>query len=276
MAQSCDQEGMSSALPVLSAESVGLVRGARVILRDVSVAVYPGEIVTLIGPNGAGKTTLVRVLLGLVRPTQGRVLRRGHRPVGYVPQRLRIDPTMPLTVERFLKLRTRTDAPARERVLREVGLARRGRQSVHELSGGELQRLLLARALLRRPRLLVLDEPAQGVDVAGQAEVYGLIAALRDRYRCAVLMVSHDLDRVLAATDRVYCLNQHVCCSGAPDAVSDDPAYHRLFTPQTRHYTHHHDHRHRLDGEPELEPGSEPDPNRDARPGAASEPTVRR
>ena len=235
-----------------SVENVSLTIRGRSILESISLAVHPGEIVTLIGPNGAGKTTLVRVLLGLTRPDSGTVHRRPGLTVGYVPQRLNIDPTLPMSVRRFLQLGGRYSvAELRER-LEEVGGGGLLDQPMSGLSGGELQRVLLARAILRRPDLLVLDEPVQGVDVRGQRELYEMIAELRERYGCAVLMISHDLHLVMAATDRVFCLSGHVCCSGQPEAVSRHPEYLKLFGTGAAGlavYTHHHDHEHDRAGE---------------------------
>jgi len=232
--------------PLLELSGVGVAFGRRVALSDVSLAVAPGEIVTVIGPNGAGKTTLLRVALGLQTPQSGRVERRPGLRVGYLPQRLAIDETLPLSVRRFLSL-----VPGGRRRL-EPALALVGAPHVLDLpvqtlSGGEMQRVLLARALLREPELLVLDEPVQGVDIGGQAELFALIRRIRDQQRCGVLLVSHDLHLVMAATDRVVCLNHHVCCSGHPETVSRDPAYRALFGAAIDGfalYAHHHDHRH--------------------------------
>jgi zinc transport system ATP-binding protein len=236
--------GASSAL--IELRGIVVAFAGRVALSDVSLAVSPAEIATVIGPNGAGKTTLLRVALGLQRADGGAVWRRPGLRVGYLPQRLAVDDTLPLTVERFLALvpQARRDPRA---ALDEVGAAHTPKLPVQTLSGGELQRVLLARALLREPELLVLDEPAQGVDIAGQAELHALIRRLRDARGCGVLLVTHDLHFVMSATDRVVCLNHHICCSGHPEAVSRDPAYHALFGPAVEGfalYAHHHDHRH--------------------------------
>jgi zinc transport system ATP-binding protein len=232
--------------PLVDIVGIRVAFGGRVALSEVSLALSPGEIVTVIGPNGAGKTTLLRVVLGLQRPDAGSVQRRPGLCVGYVPQRLAIDETLPLTVRRFLTLVSGTRRPIKD-VLAEVGAPHTSDLPVQTLSGGEFQRVLLARALLREPDLLVLDEPVQGVDIAGQAELFALIRRIRDRRGCGVLLVSHDLHLVMAATDHVICLNHHVCCSGHPEAVSRDPAYRALFGAAIDGfalYAHHHDHRH--------------------------------
>ena len=204
----------------------------------------------MIGPNGAGKTTLLRLLLGLTKPTTGMVWRRPGLVLGYMPQRLHIDPSMPMSVRRFLQLgQPRVGEVAAMDALARVGAERLADASLAELSGGEMQRILLARAASRRPQLLVLDEPTQGVDVGGQSEVYQLIAALRDELDCGVLLVSHDLHLVMAATDKVLCINQHICCQGHPEQVSRDPAYLELFGDKVAPYTHQHNHEHDLGGE---------------------------
>ena len=237
---------------LVRASGVAVRFGDRAILHDVDCAIGPGEIVTLIGPNGAGKTTLVRVLLGLLKPGRGRVERRRGLRIGYVPQRMHVEPTLPLSVAGFLGLGCRASREAYRAVLAEVGIERLLDQPVQRVSGGEFQRVVLARALLREPELLVLDEPAQGVDIGGQRELYRLIARLRERHGCAVVLVSHDLHLVMAATDRVLCINGHVCCSGEPEVVSGDPEYLRLFGAAESDlavYRHDHDHAHDVHGD---------------------------
>ena len=239
--------------PLIEVEGASLRLGGRTVLEHVDLAIAPGEIVTLIGPNGAGKTTLLRVVLGLTRPDAGRVTRRRDLRLGYVPQRFAVDPTLPMTVDRFLRLLDPGPRAARETALAEVGAPDLLHRGLDALSGGEFQRVLLAGALLGAPDLLVLDEPLQGVDVRGQAALFELIAGIRARHGCAVLMVSHDLHLVMRATDRVICLNAHVCCHGKPEAVGRDPAYAALFGAEAAHafavYRHAHDHAHDLGGD---------------------------
>ncbi|MBI3453875.1 MAG: zinc ABC transporter ATP-binding protein ZnuC [Rhodospirillales bacterium] len=234
--------------PLVRARAIDKRFASRTVLRGVDLAAAKGEIVTLIGPNGAGKTVLLRILLGLLPADGGEVWLKPGLRVGYVPQRVTIDETFPLSVRRFLELGRPAKYGDLDVALSEVGAARLADAPVQGLSGGEMQRVLLARALLRDPELLVLDEPAQGVDVIGQQELFALIVAIRDRRGCGVLMVSHDLHLVMAATDTVVCLNQHVCCTGGPETVSRDPAYLALFGAQGAGafalYTHHHDHAH--------------------------------
>jgi zinc transport system ATP-binding protein len=240
---------MSEALIRLADIAVSL--NGQAVLEDAHLSVRPGEIVTLIGPNGAGKTTLVRVVLGLLQAERGSVWRKPRLRIGYMPQKLHVDATLPLSVLRFLRLVPGVDRTRALAALAEVGAEQVIDSPLQGISGGELQRVLLARALLREPELLVLDEPVQGVDVAGQAELYRLISRLRERHGCGVLMVSHDLHLVMSATDQVVCLNRHVCCSGHPEQVSFDPAFIELFGQDAKSlavYHHHHDHDHDLHG----------------------------
>jgi zinc transport system ATP-binding protein len=224
------------------------------ILDDVDIEVARGEIVTLVGLNGAGKSTLLRVLLGLLRPDAGEVVRRPGLRIGYSPQQIQRDPTLPLTVERFLTLGQRASRARLVALLEEVGAVGVLDAPLAGISGGEMHRVMLARALLREPDLLVLDEPLAGVDVTGQSALYRLIAEIRDRHRCGVLLVSHDLYVVMAATDRVVCINHHVCCTGRPESVARHPAFISLFGRQLADvlavYPHHHDHVHDVAGEP--------------------------
>lgn len=239
---------------LISARGLWVTRGGRTILEGIDLDICGREIVTVIGPNGAGKTTLVRVMLGLIEPDQGEIRRRHGLTIGYVPQRFDIDRAIPMTVARFLALGGSGAPPERIRaVLAEVGASRVIDQQISSLSGGELQRVVLARALLRDPGLLVLDEPVRGVDYAGEAELYALIGRLRSERGLSVLLVSHDLHIVMAQSDRVICVNRHVCCSGVPETVAKDPSYARLFGAHAARafaiYSHHHDHRHDLAGE---------------------------
>lgn len=237
--------------PLLALTGIGLAYAGRPVLDQVSLTVMPGHITTLIGPNGAGKTSLVKIALGLQKPDVGEVVRKPGLRIGYMPQKLQLDASLPLSVRAFLGLAGRYSDPELLAALTETGVKELLHAPLATLSGGELQRVMLARALLREPELLVLDEPVQGVDVAGQSELYRLIAGLRLRYGCGVLMVSHDLHLVMAATDEVICLDRHVCCSGHPDTVSQHPAYLELFghavADNLAVYTHHHDHVHRCE-----------------------------
>ena len=243
----------------LPTEALIEVRGASVhhnghaTLDNVDLAVCAGEIVTLIGPNGSGKTTLVKVALGLTKVDAGGVHRKSGVRIGYMPQHLTVDLTLPLTVRRFLSLREAGSERDALDALAEVGVEYVIDNPFQTLSGGEARRVLLARALLGQPDLLVLDEPSAGIDVMGQGELYDLIRKIRDQRGCSVLLVSHDLHLVMAATDQVLCLNHHICCAGQPEAVAQHPEYLALFGTELRHslavYTHDHDHHHDLAGE---------------------------
>ena len=232
-----------------------LVRlGGRLILDNVDLRVSRGEIVTLVGLNGSGKSTLVRTILGLVTPDSGSVVRAPGLRIGFSPQHIDRDPTLPITVARFLTLGTRAPRSRLQTLLGEIGASAVLDSPLAGLSGGELHRVVLARALLRQPDLLVLDEPLTGVDVSSQSELYRLITDVRDRYGCGVLLVSHELHVVMAATDTVVCLNRHVCCTGHPQSVAQDPQFVSLFGKHVAEtlavYMHHHNHRHDVAGEP--------------------------
>ena len=236
---------------LLTAKNLGLKLQGKTILSEVNLSLRESEIVTLIGPNGAGKTSLIRILLGLAAATEGEVFRRDDLSIGYVPQRTSINTVLPLRVQDFLKLGARYKDEEIAQVLDEVGVSHILNSAIQKISGGELQRVLLARALLKKPNVLVLDEPAQGVDIIGQQALYKMITAIRDQHACGVLMVSHDLHLVMAATDQVVCLNTHVCCTGHPDDISEHPEYLKLFGDALDGmavYSHHHDHEHELDG----------------------------
>ncbi|MCU7921728.1 MAG: zinc ABC transporter ATP-binding protein ZnuC [Candidatus Thiodiazotropha sp. (ex Dulcina madagascariensis)] len=238
---------------LIEAKAISITLQGRRMLEQVSLTVREGEIVTLIGPNGAGKTTLVRVILGLLKADGGSIKMAPGLRIGYMPQRVALSENMPLTVKRFLSLGTRRYDETIRKIVNELDIDQLLDNPMQRLSGGEHQRVLLARALLRKPDLLVLDEPVQGVDITGQAALYALITQIRDQLGCAVLMISHDLHLVMATTDQVLCLNRHVCCSGHPESVSRHPAYLELFgSPENAKlalYTHHHDHTHDIHGD---------------------------
>jgi len=237
---------------LLRVENVDITRGNTRVVKGVSLTVERGRIVSLIGPNGSGKTTLVRAALGLQPISAGSVWRRPKLKVGYVPQKVMVDLSLPMTVRRFLSVGANITGAAVDRALKDMGVTKLAERPVQQVSGGEMQRVLIARALLRDPDLLVLDEPAQGVDVSGLEELYRMIGDLRTSRGCGILVVSHDLHLVMAETDHVICLNGHVCCEGQPANVADHPAYLQLFGKRRSEalavYTHHHDHQHGADG----------------------------
>ncbi len=237
---------------LVEARNIGVQREGRWLVRNVDLKVHQGEIVTLIGPNGSGKSTTAKLILDLLHPDEGQVILRPQLKVGYVPQSLVIDPSLPLTVKRLMVVTASYTDQQVTRALARTGASSCIDRPVQKLSGGEFQRVLLARALLARPQLLVLDEPVQGVDYAGEIALYELIAALRDELECGILLISHDLHIVMAATDTVICLNGHVCCSGTPGRVANTPEYRQLFGARAADtlalYHHDHDHHHHDDG----------------------------
>lgn len=241
------QTSVSSPAALLSAHDLRKHYRGRDVLSGVSLSIAPRELVTIIGPNGAGKTTLLKQLIGLETPDSGTITRMAGLSIGYIPQYFRPPLSMPITVRDFLAL---THREGIVRCCEEVGIGYTLDQQLSALSGGEMRRVLLARAMLRKPHLLVLDEPTAGVDVAGQGELYQLIARLSSEHGCAVLMVSHDLYVVMAQTTRVICLNGHICCEGTPEHVGGNAAFRELFgdnlAKQLAMYHHHHDHTHSL------------------------------
>ncbi|MCE6959748.1 metal ABC transporter ATP-binding protein [Cereibacter sphaeroides] len=241
-------------MTLIAAHHLAVRQGHEEILSDVSLSVEPGEIVTIVGPNGSGKSTLLRALLGILPPASGAVSRKPGLRIGYVPQKLQIDRSMPITVRRFLSLPVRQTAAATAAALVRVGVPEVAERQMANLSGGQLQRVMLARALLTEPEILMLDEPTQGLDQPGEAAFYRLIEEVRSATGAAILMVSHDLHVVMAASDRVICLNRHVCCEGTPRVVSNAPEYRALFGHGTQGalalYRHDHDHDHTHDSLP--------------------------
>lgn len=233
-------------------KAMGVRSGGRWLVQGVDLSVSRGEIVTLIGPNGSGKSTTAKVVTGVLKPSTGSVERLPGLKIGYVPQKLSIDWTLPLTVRRLMTLTGHFSASEIDTALDIVGARRLIEAEVQHLSGGEFQRVLLARAIIRKPDLLVLDEPVQGVDFAGEVAIYDLIRSIRDAQHCGVLMISHDLHVVMADTDTVICLNGHVCCRGTPESVAKSPEYLKLFGTRAADtlaiYQHHHDHTHLPDG----------------------------
>lgn len=240
--------------------NIGVHRAGKWLVRNIDFSVAAGEIVTLIGPNGSGKSTTAKATLGILSPSEGGVQRQPNIRIGYVPQSLAIDWTLPLTVERLLTLTGPHGDQAISQALSEVGIEHLRKSKVQNLSGGEFQRALLARALIRKPQLLVLDEPVQSVDYAGEVALYDLIGEVRDRIGCGILLISHDLHVVMAKTDTVICLNGHVCCRGTPSTVSADPEYAKLFGARAVEtlaiYHHQHDHTHLPDGSVQHADGS--------------------
>lgn len=223
---------------LIEVKNVNLEIQKKEILNNISMTVHRQEIVCLVGPNGAGKSSLLKVVLGLLSPSNGKVIRKKGLKIGYMPQKLELNNLLPLSVKDFLKLSPAANQQKITAICQEVNINEILESAMHVISGGEMQRVLLARAMLNTPDLLVLDEPAQGVDILGQANLYKLILGIKNKINCGILLVSHDLHLVIEGTDQVICLNKHICCSGEPDTVTNHPEYRQLF------YRHEHDHEH--------------------------------
>ena len=235
-------------MSLVQVEDLSVRYGARTALSRVSLSIEPSEIVTIVGPNGSGKTSLLRAIIGAIKPFQGRVVQASSLKIGYVPQKLHIDETLPITVSRFLKLPGGVTAADIDYALKQAGVPELEKAQLSQLSGGQFQRVLLARALIAKPDLLLLDEATQGLDQRGSASFYQQIETVRQNTGCAVLMISHELHVVMSASDRVICLNGHVCCEGTPAVVASAPEYRALFGTGTGGalalYRHEHDHGH--------------------------------
>ena len=226
---------------LIELENISVRRDERDILRNVNFALQAKEIVTLIGPNGAGKSTLIKVLLGIMQPNAGKVTFAKKLKMAYVPQKFNPSSSLPLRVQDLLDLEA-CASDLRKEIIQDTGISKLQLSKVQQLSGGERQRVLLARALLRQPDILVLDEPMQGLDIQSEAELYEYVRSLPERYGCAVLMVSHDLQWVMQGTHRVVCLNKHICCSGLPESIQQHPEYQAIIGNQRMFYQHHHNH----------------------------------
>jgi len=240
--------------------NAGFSRGGKWMVRGVGFSVREGEIATLVGPNGSGKSTTAKLALGIIAPDEGYVEKRAGLRVSYVPQKLEIDQTLPLSVERFMRLTSPLTNYELVEALKLTGANQLQLSSVQTLSGGEFQRVMLARAIARKPDLLVLDEPVQGVDFNGEIALYELIVKIRDQLGCGIILISHDLHVVMAATDSVICLNGHVCCRGTPNIVAESAEYRALFGERASSmlalYEHQHDHTHLPDGRVQHKDGT--------------------
>lgn len=232
---------------LISANAVSVYRDNRSVLRDITLKIKEHDFMTIIGPNGAGKSMLLKCLIGFYEPDQGSVTRKNDLKIGYVPQRLVTDALIPISVSQFIKLRKKASADKFVSVVKETGIGNYLDQPIDSLSGGEMQRVLLARALLDEPELLVLDEPAQNLDITGQLAFYKLIETIYNDRNISILMVSHDLHLVMSATKNVVCLSGEISCQGAPSSVAQDPAFITLFGEDMANMMasyHHHDHSH--------------------------------
>ena len=237
---------------LIALENAGVMKNRKWLVRGITMSVSLGEIVTLIGPNGSGKTTTAKIALGLWNISEGIAKRKNNLRVGYVPQKLQIDWTVPINVNRFMSLTNKISNKDIEFALSLTDTRHLAREEMRGLSGGELQRVMVARAIALSPQLLVLDEPVQGVDFRGEETIYNLIEETRKKINCGILLISHDLHMVMSATDRVFCLNGHICCSGTPSFVANTPEFRELFGERMAKslavYKHNHDHEHRIDG----------------------------
>ncbi|WP_170479949.1 metal ABC transporter ATP-binding protein [Ruegeria arenilitoris] len=235
-------------MALVTVEDLSVQYGENTVLHHVDMTIESGEIVTIVGPNGSGKTSLLRAIIGATPLSAGRVTLNPGLKIGYVPQKLHIDPTLPITVERFMRLTNRVPRQDCVKALESAGVPDLLNNQMSRLSGGQFQRVLLARALIDRPDILLLDEATQGLDQRGSAAFYQQIEAVRKETGCAVLMISHELHVVMSASDRVICLNGHVCCEGSPAVVASAPEYRALFGTGTGGalalYRHEHDHHH--------------------------------
>jgi len=237
--------------PLVKLENAGVYKSSKWLVKGISFEVNNGQIVTLIGPNGSGKTTTAKMILNILNADEGLVTSNTNK-MAYVPQKINIDWTMPLRVIDFMKITSSINNAQITEALTLTGVEKLLYDEVHNLSGGEFQRVLIARAVAKKPELLVLDEPVQGVDFNGEIALYNLIKKISDKLNCGILLISHDMHFVMSATDHVICLNGHICCSGTPSSVVKNPAYIKLFGEHNAEtlsfYQHHHDHSHNKDG----------------------------
>ena len=237
--------------PLVKLENAGVYKSSKWLVKGISFEVNNGQIVTLIGPNGSGKTTTAKMILNILNADEGLVTSNTNK-MAYVPQKINIDWTMPLRVIDFMKITSSINNAQITEALTLTGVEKLLYDEVHNLSGGEFQRVLIARAVAKKPELLVLDEPVQWVDFNGEIALYNLIKKISDKLNCGILLISHDMHFVMSATDHVICLNGHICCSGTPSAVVKNPAYIKLFGEHNAetlsYYQHHHDHSHNNDG----------------------------
>ena len=232
-------------------ENAGVQRMSKWLVKGISFEISQGQIVTLIGPNGSGKTTTAKMILNIMNADEGQITRNTDK-MAYVPQKINIDWTMPLRVIDFMKITNNLNNNQVIESLTTTGVDKLLYNQIHNLSGGEFQRVLIARAIAKKPDLLVLDEPVQGVDYNGEIALYNLIKKISVHLNCGILLISHDMHFVMSTTDHVVCLNGHICCSGTPSSVVKNPEYIKLFgehnSETLSYYQHHHDHSHDNDG----------------------------
>ena len=232
-------------------ENAGVYRSSKWLVRGISFEINKGQIVTLIGPNGSGKTTTAKMILNILDTDEGMATSNTSK-MAYVPQKINIDWTMPLRVIDFMKITNNLNNTQITDSLTMTGVDKLLYNQIHSLSCGEFQRVLIARAIAKKPDLLVLDEPVQGVDFNGEIALYNLIKKISSTLNCGILLISHDMHFVMSTTDHVICLNGHICCSGNPSSVVKNPEYIKLFgehnSETLSYYQHQHDHSHNNDG----------------------------
>ena len=242
---------MSQNKLLVKLENAGVQRTSKWLVKGISFEISQGQIVTLIGPNGSGKTTTAKMILNIMNADEGQITRNTDK-MAYVPQKINIDWTMPLRVIDFMKITNNLNNNQVLESLTTTGVDKLLYNQIHNLSGGEFQRVLIARAIAKKPDLLVLDEPVQGVDYNGEIALYNLIKKISVNLNCGILLISHDMHFVMSTTDHVVCLNGHICCSGTPSSVVKNPEYIKLFgehnSETLSYYQHHHDHSHDNDG----------------------------
>ncbi|ADR51884.1 putative high-affinity zinc uptake system ATP-binding component of ABC transporter protein [Candidatus Liberibacter solanacearum CLso-ZC1] len=231
-------------LPLISLANTSVHKNGIQILHDINFTIKSGEIVTLIGPNGSGKSTIAKLITGIIKPSTGNIIHNPKLIIGYVPQKVIIENTLPLSLMRFITLTTSSSQEDIIEILKKVNLNGKQNRNIRDLSGGEFQRALLAKALLRKPNLLVLDEPLQGIDFPGELTLYELISSVRQSTGCGILLISHNLHMVMASTDTVICLNNHICYQGPPQTIKDNPEYIHLFGSRATEILAIHNHKH--------------------------------
>lgn len=247
--------------PLIKIENLSVSMNDHIILKNISFEIYAKQIITIIGPNGAGKSTLIKTILGFIQPSDGKIIKNPNLKIGYMPQKIFFPEQIPISVIKFLSLNNKiknnkfiitSNSELNAELNNELGIEHLFNKSIHKLSGGELQRVLLAKALLGKPNILILDEPTKSIDLNGQAEFYKLCSNLQEKLNCAILMASHDLHIVMSDINSVICLNKHICCSGLPEAVSQHKEFIKLFGSNINKlafYPHYHDHKHTLNGD---------------------------
>ncbi len=248
-------------IPLIKVENLSVNLNNKTILKNINFEIMHQQIITIIGPNGAGKSTLLKAILGFIKPSSGKIITHPNLKIGYMPQKIFFSEQIPITVIKFLNLNNNLNIKENIELIqlnKELNIEQLLDKSIHSLSGGELQRVLLAKSLLNKPNLLILDEPTKSIDVNGQAEFYKLCSNLQEKLHCAIIMASHDLNIVMSGINFVICLNKHICCQGLPETISQHKEFIELFGTNLNKlafYAHHHNHQHLLNGDIKGENG---------------------